>query len=149
MADPIVPDSIEPVVGRRCWGLAEMADGGFLLCSAGGTIWPSGQPLEAKCAKAHTAPTGGCTCGIYALAESEPWPYYSFEGATYPVWGEVLLWGVVVEGSKGFRAQYAYAKALNLAHKDWRFASPLRASYPGVPVRLRNPYPEVDLGHRD
>jgi hypothetical protein len=149
MADAIIPDSIEPIVGRRCWGLAQLLDGALLLCSSAETIWPAEQPLEAECSKRHSAPAKRCSCGIYALAESEPWPYYSFEGSRYPVWGEVLLWGVVIEGDKGYRAQYAYPKALNLAHKDWKFVSPLRASYPGIPVRLRNPFPEVDRGHRN
>jgi hypothetical protein len=149
MAEPLVPDSIEPIVGRRCWGLAERIGGQIVLCSGhGGTIWPGDQPLEATCAKAHTSPGENCTCGVYALAETEPWPYYSFEGPGYAVWGEVLLWGVVIKASRGFRAQFAYPRSLNLAHKDYRFAGPLRASYPGVPVRLRNPFPEVEHGHR-
>ena len=149
MADPIVPDSIEPVVGRRCWGLAEMADGGFLLCSAGGTIWPSGQPLEAKCAKAHTAPTSGCTCGIYALAESEPWPYYSFEGATYPVWGEVLLWGVVVEGSKGLQGAVRVPEGVEPGAQGLALRQSSARVVSGCPDGASQPYPEVDLGHRD
>jgi hypothetical protein len=149
MAELVVPDSIEPIVGHRCWGLAKTIGGGIFLCSGRVTLWPGDRPLEAECPRAHTSPDSGCSCGIYALAESEPWPYYSFEGPTYPVWGEVLLWGVVVQGSQGYRAQFAYPKALNLAHKDYRFVGPLRASYPAVAVRLRNPFPEVERGHRN
>jgi hypothetical protein len=148
MTDLIVPDSIEPIVGRRCWGLAKIG-GKFLLCSGfDQTIWPGHQPLAAQCARAHTPPGEGCGCGVYALAESERWPYYQFEGKGYAVWGEVLLWGTVVKGDKGYRAQFAYPKNLYLAHKDYRFVAPLRESYQGVPVKLRNPFPEVERGHR-
>jgi hypothetical protein len=149
MAEPLVPDSIEPIVGRRCWGLAKTNDGIFLGSGHGGTIWPGREPLEAACPRAHTSPDNSCSCGIYALAATEPWPYYSFEGPGYAVWGEVLLWGVVIKGDKGYRAQFAYPKVLNLAHKDYRFAAPLRETYRGVLVQLRNPYPEVERGHRN
>jgi hypothetical protein len=148
MADPPVPDSIEPLVGRRCWGLAETADGIFICSGHSATIWPGDQPVEAACTRAHTSPGKSCSCGIYALAETEPWPYYSFEGPGYAVWGEVLLWGVVIKGDKGYRAQFAYPKTLYLAHKDYDFVAPLRESYRDVPVQLRNPYPEVERGHR-
>ena len=147
MSELIIPDSIEPIIGRRAWGLARN-DGRIRLCSARGTVWPEDEALEAACPQAHTSPDEDCTCGIYALNESQPWPYYDFTGPGYAVWGEVLLWGKVVEGGKGYRAQYAYAKRLYLAHKDYRYVVPLRESYKGVPVMLRNPYPEVARGHR-
>ena len=89
----------------------------------------------------HDAPKQGCTCGIYALSAEDGYEYYSYEGAMFPVWGEVSLWGRVIRGTKGYRAQHAYPKALYLAHKDWRFKTRLEEAY-GVPVALRNPFEE-------
>ena len=80
MPELVVPDSVEPIIGRRCWGIAEIG-GKTLLCSGHGrTIWPVNEQLEAVCAKAHTPPGEDCTCGVYALSEEEPWPYYDFKG---------------------------------------------------------------------
>lgn len=142
------PDLIEPFVGRRCWGLAKI-EGEILLCSGHGlAIWPGRDPLVATCSRAHTPPGRSCTCGVYALSASEPWPYFAYDGPGYAVWGEVLLWGTVVKGTSGYRAQFAYPKRLHLAHKDYRYLEPLRESYPGVPVTLRNPFPEVQHGNR-
>lgn len=148
MPDLIVPDSIEPIVGRRCWGLAKIG-GKILLCSAAShTVWPGDERFTAECSKSHAPPGDDCTCGIYALAETEPWPYYDFDGGGQAVWGEVFLWGTVVKGEKGYRAQFAYPKRLYLAHKDYCFLKRLSESYRGVPISLRNPYPEVESGHR-
>jgi hypothetical protein len=136
---PSAPDIAGTITGWRCWGLAK-TDSGLLLASAGGTIWPARASLEAECDRHdHDPPGAKCTCGIYALAKGEGFPYYAYDGKTYAVYGEVALWGEVVHGTRGYRARYAYPKTLFLAHKDWRFAAPLRASY-GVPVRLQNPF---------
>jgi hypothetical protein len=89
--------------------------------------------------KKHNSPADKCTCGIYALSTKEKYPYYGYDGRTYAVFGETYLWGEVIRGSRGFRAQYAYPKLLHLAHKDWNYARPLGDAY-RVPVRLTNPY---------
>jgi hypothetical protein len=55
-----------------------------------------------------------CTCGIYGsknlnhLRRTQLWQY----GGIY---GEVNLWGSVVEHEQGFRAQFAYPKTLYLS----------------------------------
>lgn len=143
MSEPvIVPDVAGALVGWRCWGLAR-TDEGLQLVSHGGTVWPISAPLKAECRahKEHLPPGRKCTCGIYALSQEEGIPYYLYNGAGYAVFGEVYLWGEVVRGTMGYRAQFAFPKALNLAHKDWRFSSGLRQAY-RVPVHLRNPFPE-------
>lgn len=140
MSDPVsVPDIAGTITGRRCWGLAK-TESGLLLVSYGGTIWPAREPLEAECDRHdHDPPGAKCTCGIYALAEDEGFPYYGYDWKSYAVYGEVSLWGEIIRGTKGYRARYAYPKTLYLAHKDWRFVAPLRESY-GVPVHLKNPF---------
>lgn len=52
---------------------------------------------------AHDSPGESCKCGIYAVADPAPC-------ASYPisVLGRVALWGKVVPGDKGWRAEYAY-----------------------------------------
>jgi hypothetical protein len=82
----------------------------------------------------HEAPDPGCRCGIYGLKEAEwleqPLLYlladelrdfsrlftgrYRFREPqqTWVVAGSVLLWGKVIEGTFGYRAQYAYPERL-------------------------------------
>ena len=141
MPEPIeVPDLAEALVGRRCWGLAK-TDEGIRLLSRGDSIWPADEPLNAVCdlGKKHNPPAAKCTCGIYALSTEEAYPYYGYDGRTYAVFGETYLWGEVICGSRGFRAQYGYPKLLYIAYKDWKYAGPLQDAY-RVPVRLTNPY---------
>lgn len=141
MSEPYhVPDIAGCLVGWRCWGLAK-TPAGILLASPGGIIWPAATPLQADCGngKQHVPPADACTCGIYALSEQEGFPYYAYDGPAYAVYGQVYLWGEIIRGTKGYRAQYAYPKALHLAHKDWQYLNPLRDAYL-IPVQLRNPY---------
>lgn len=49
----------------------------------------------------HDAPHENCTCGIYAATTKNQLP----QGVVY---GKVKLWGKVIPGEKGVRAQYAY-----------------------------------------
>jgi len=56
--------------------------------------------------KDHIVPGPGCTCGVYALKERDA---VIDMGQVY---GEVYLWGRVIEANGGYRAQYAYPKRL-------------------------------------
>jgi hypothetical protein len=139
--DPAVaPDYVEPFIGWRCWGVKHTRSG-VRLVSAGGTEWPTTTALEAMCrhnhGHDHLPPAEGCTCGVYAL--DADLPYYTFDSDDYRVFGEVFLYGIVVRGTQGFRAQRAWPKSLYVAHKDWRLAGPLREAY-RVPVRLTDPF---------
>lgn len=59
----------------------------------------------------HEAPIKDCDCGIYALKQSPdeheliPWENDSVVGLTF-------LWGKIIEGTKGYRAQYSKPAAL-------------------------------------
>jgi hypothetical protein len=53
----------------------------------------------------HEAPLESCTCGIYAFKAPK-----KLLGAAN-IYGEVYLWGKVVEHKYGWRAQYAYPKS--------------------------------------
>jgi hypothetical protein len=56
----------------------------------------------------HDAPNEHCTCGIYAASEIGECP----PGI---VVGKVKLWGKVIPGERGFRAEYAYPSELYVA----------------------------------
>ena len=134
-----IPDSIVPFVGIRAWLVNKNLRNEERLFSVykSGINWPVGRRLEAQCitpssvwaglgvkmfAQAkpddpvkklpqHDAPYQDCTCGIYALNsylnhdEVTPW-------SNEAILGVVLMWGHVLEGERGWRAQYAKAIAL-------------------------------------
>src|SRR3990170_3267992 len=66
---------------------------------------------------AHQAPYDECSCGIYALNSSltenevKPWQISAIIGI-------VLLWGRILEGDRGYRAQYAKVDALWMDTED-------------------------------
>src|SRR5271169_449435 len=110
-----IPDYISPIVGYRVWTWNTLG-----LRSLSGTLWRPGQPQVARCrastvvgrSKAnddvHDAPHEDCTCGIYATKTLH---YFRSAGYDrYGIYGEVYLWGTVVEHELGWRAQFAFPK---------------------------------------
>lgn len=100
----IIPDYISPVVGYRVWQWDATG-----LRSLNGTQWQPGKMIEAECMiQGHEVPQLGCKCGVHAaktvahLRREE----YDRNG----IYGEVYLWGTVVEHQQGWRAQFAYPK---------------------------------------
>jgi hypothetical protein len=103
-----VPDYVSPVVAHRVWLL-----GPYGLLSLNGQTWPPNQRLQADCKRSfnrHTPPHGDCSCGIYAAKSFDQLRRIGY--AELGVWGEVYLWGTVVEHQLGWRAQFAYPKTL-------------------------------------
>jgi hypothetical protein len=144
------PDAVTPVVGWRYW---KVTSGGLASLNVDGGYWPPQAPHDAKCrvgplAVSHAAdvvPHESCGCGIYAARDLETlkqlvYPFLDplFRRRRIAV-GEVMLWGRVIEGSRGYRAQRAYPKSLFLVPRKrdeaWvRFSTAaLEAAY-GVPV---------------
>lgn len=130
------PDGINPIVGVRAWRVQTTLQKEDLLHSVykHGVPWPIDQTLEAQCIQPITThwrawgaqstnevpveshpkepiPYIECSCGIYALnselgaGEVRPWGSESLVGI-------VLLWGRILEGERGYRAQYAKIAAL-------------------------------------
>jgi hypothetical protein len=124
----LVPDSIEPVVGWRCWRVVDTREGFVLSSASRGIAWPPGLALEAACPRGdHDPPSERCSCGIYAAREPElvlsyfPPVVRSAVTIVSPAIlgydsvmavGTVSLWGDVVESERGWRAQYAYPREL-------------------------------------
>lgn len=73
----------------------------------------------------HSAPDPNCSCGIYAATEAKGVP----TGGN--VYGKVKLWGTVVPGENGYRAEFAYPSEFRVA-KDLADNKDLLAF--GVPI---------------
>jgi hypothetical protein len=132
-----IPDRIGTEVGWRGWHVATRGGHAFLYSVVHETLWPAGETIQALCTKEHDAPSARCTCGIYAARSLEHLRDIAYH--THGVLGKVHLWGTIVPGRLGWRAQYAYPKCLYLPHEKYRLVAPLKAAY-HVPVHLLNPY---------
>lgn len=134
IADMVIPDEVEPTIGWRAWTYTAAG----LVSPQRGTPWPARQHIEAEClfdrlvmpfasapglvlaTKAlhdegheadtpHAAPMETCNCGIHATAIPAAAQSYA---TGLEIVGTVKLWGRVVEGEWGWRAQYAYPNRL-------------------------------------
>lgn len=137
--------SIEPIVGFRDWQLSRTQFGVFLM-SRNQVAWPHRAKLAGQCGEsvlaAHDAPYEGCNCGIYAFnktVEGQKMWYRSSGEVAAHVFGTVHLWGEILIGPMGFRAEFAYPKELFLRDNDTRrvnlVADELREAY-GTPVTV-------------
>jgi len=115
----------EPIVGWRQWNFMYPH---FLANLGNDTIYGPREKIEVRCEQYSTigtlvlgkdpseqqAPHLTCTCGIYAYTEK---PRLLREiGKTNSglrlVYGEINLWGKVIEHEDGYRAQFGYPKRL-------------------------------------
>jgi len=130
---PGVPDYVVPIVAYRAWNwvppqLASLNDQ---------SSWYPDRPMMAKCPvgnldfslaatlarwkaggrppvrfPGHETPHERCTCGIYAAKTLDGLHAMGYARGT--IFGEVYLWGRVVEHAHGWRAQFAYPKSLRV-----------------------------------
>ncbi len=156
MSDFKVPDSVTPIIGWRYW---RMAAGETLLRSLTGRHqqWEPGQALRARCrfddvdrsdwryrmvsgfsTEAHPAPSEGCTCGLYAARSLEHLRGQMLFGLHRMVVGQVSMWGKVIPGQHGYRAEFAYPQRLSVfegvINRDPGVLDALSAY--GVPVEI-------------
>jgi hypothetical protein len=115
----------EPIVGWRQWNFMYPH---FLANLGNDTIYVPREKIEARCEQystigtlvlrkdhsEHQAPHLTCMCGIYAYKEKprllrEIRNIYS---GLRLVYGEINLWGKVIEHEDGYRAQFGYPKRL-------------------------------------
>ena len=136
-----VPDSVEPVSAWRAWRVIEW--GGELRLQsmgAGGrmadVIWTPSRAMEAKCSRGkHTPPSENCSCGFYAARDrnhltSMAYHYYNIDDKKDTVViGKVAMWGRVIPGSQGWRAQFARPMMLIVPPSRWRVMKPLKDVY--------------------
>jgi hypothetical protein len=141
----------DPLLGWRCWLVAERDGQPMLKSPSRGTLWQPGRMMAARCPQGaeHTPPGENCSCGIYALASL---------ANLRPIWKELLplrltkteedivvahmaLAGDVAEGTIGYRAEVAYPARLYVPTLRWPLAQRLRDAW-GCDTRLWNPYSE-------
>lgn len=92
--------------------------------------------LPARTLATHEAPHVDCMCGAWAVREGEldtaMKQYNGIKNDAF-AWGEVHLWGHVVEAEKGYRARFAYPKNLTLVNGTDEMEEDLALLY-NVPV---------------
>jgi hypothetical protein len=123
----------EPIVGWRQWNFMYPH---FLANLGNDTIYVPREKIEARCEEYSTigtlvhrkdhseqpAPHLTCMCGIYAYKEKprllrEIRKIYSglrlvANNRYVPIYGEINLWGKVIEHEDGYRAQFGYPRRL-------------------------------------
>lgn len=145
------------LIGWRTWRVLPfetLHDGpSFRLCAAGTRgipkVWQPRRAVEAVCsdfASKHDAPWPAHECGIYAYreraaAESHQAIFTETNGGGAVGWafGQVALWGRVVECERGWRAQFAYPYAVTV-HGPPELASAIRDLY-AIDVEAAEPLP--------
>jgi hypothetical protein len=154
------PDYCEPIVGWRVWHALERNGDVYLRSLFHRVRWPWREPLNGSCAvwhwpllrkrPQHASPDENCQCGIYASSLETAAAYVSpprggpwLIPTEWSVIGEVALWGRIVEHTHGWRAAFAYPKALFVLANTRTRAQRREASHVtkqlehyGVPVEL-------------
>lgn len=141
-----VPEMPGTIIAWRAWRVeGKLPDFGvpprMYSVAHGDYFWPHRQHVEALCSKDQShVPGQGCSCGLYAAKSRSHLLSLGYPGYAQPhftVIGEVAMWGKVIEGSKGWRAQYSYPRRLFVPYEAHHLVKPLMDGY-GVPVRLDN-----------
>lgn len=109
-----VPDRITAVTAWRAWA---MSPTGHLWSLNYPVVWSPDKMFTARCDTHDHAPSAGHTCGVYALKDPDDAYRYRPQDSTgrLAVFGEVLLWGTVIEHQAGYRAQFAYPQSFYVA----------------------------------
>jgi len=138
-----VPDAIEPAVGYRAW----LVKDGHIHSINHSVEWQPHMVFEATCPyQDHEVPAQRCSCGTYAAATFNrlfDMGYTKSEGLfavrshEVSIAGQVNLWGGIIPGDLGWRAQYAYPKKFLIPYKYFKIAVSLSETY-GVPFKLYN-----------
>lgn len=123
------PDRFDttPVIGWRVWELPHtwenIGDGTaeLLRSPVSRNLWEPGFPNEADCRRDNTrkhdreaCPDLACTCGIYAMRLRQDCRVGLSSNRYLVVFGQVSLWGRVIEHRYGWRGQYAYPYSLSI-----------------------------------
>jgi hypothetical protein len=127
------PDFASPIVGWRMWSITA-ARGRHRLCSPlFRVVWPPTTELRAVCdarghwpwrrrRQDHVVPVARCGCGLHAMAAPGYLSAYILPPASSQIVrraiGRVSLWGRVVEGSCGWRAEAAFPAEIWLPQAD-------------------------------
>lgn len=147
---PEAPDAFEEEEGFRAWIVKKRLVPGEIPMLRSVTVheafWQPGAPMKAVCSREdekHTPPHEHCSCGLYTaktLKHLLSMPYHRYDEKDDDetvVLGRVKLWGKVIEGTQGWRAEFGYPSVLYVPFESWRLIDPLREAY-RVPVAVKN-----------
>lgn len=143
-----VPDIAGWVPGWRAWGVPASGDVPILhSVTFSDLVWTPREVVEASCQRGkkggHQPPEEACSCGLYAAKDLDhlmSMNYHRYDAEArgmFHVIGRVRLWGKVIEGTQGWRAQYGYPDHLYVPFEAWHLMEPLKETY-GVEVSLKN-----------
>ena len=141
----------EIILGWRAWNVqTDSTKPRLWSVTHSATYWVPGEPMVATCgddshcpkSKDGSVPGEECQCGLYSAKNRKHltgmgYHRYDADAGTFSVMGTVRLWGKVIEGSQGWRAECGYPHELFVPFEAWRFAKSLGETY-GVPVKLNN-----------
>lgn len=141
------PDMIGSVEGWRAWNVdREPPAFGTTPRLESATYsywWTPRVKARAECPKSPThVPGEQCTCGFYAAKTLEHlremgYHAYDEESKRVCVVGRLAMWGKVIEGTQGWRSEFAYPHTIYVPFEAWKLARPIQRAY-GVPVKLLN-----------
>jgi len=143
-----VPDIVGHVEGWRAWNV-DREPPAFgttpkLYSATYGYYWTPRVRARAECNRGGDdhVPGEQCSCGFYAAKtlphlRSMGYSSYHEEGPQVTIVGQLAMWGKVIEGTQGWRSEYAYPVKLFVPFEAWRLAKPVAKAY-GVPVELLN-----------
>jgi hypothetical protein len=142
------PDVIGHVEGWRAWRVPRQpplfGTAPKLHSASYAYYWTPRVKARAECDRGHDdhVPGETCSCGFYAAKTLDQlrqmgYSTYDENGEFVRVVGQMALWGKVIEGSQGWRAEFAYPATLFVPFEAHKLAPPLAKAY-GVPVRLLN-----------
>jgi len=120
-----VPDAISPVRAWRKWLLwrlpSRTEDEEEIRIGSSprpGYLWPPLLAEPAVCRRhkpCEGAPSQGCTCGYYGVQdEAFVETMECLRAVPFVVLGSVYLWGRLIVGERGWRAEFAYPDRLYL-----------------------------------
>lgn len=158
-----IPDYFEALTGYRMWACHR---NGLLVGQVHCYAWPPYKPLEAVCGRVSEehlqkgeyveGPLLDCDCGVHALKTLELAEqrvidyeyghsmYMQRSSAPFVVWGELKLWGKVIEHEVGYRAQYAYPSKIYSQHPHLAKIVGRLYGVPGGVRKLEPPKQEDD-----
>lgn len=142
------PDLVGAVEGWRSWQVARKPPRYGLLpklhsVTMTAYYWTPRKAAMAECDDCgEDVPGETCACGFYSAKTLEHlytmrYHTYDIESGNICVVGRLACWGKVIEGSQGWRSQYAYPVKLYLPFEAASLGPGLKEAY-GVQVVLRN-----------
>ena len=108
---------VEPFIGWRGWQWDAHRQ---RLVSFNSEVWNPGDELHARCivGSYHDAPALDCNCGIFSMKDPRWLANHVPVENRQTVIGTIKIWGNIVGGSKGWRAEWAMIDALYVPCSD-------------------------------